>query len=33
MYLVIALAAPWFGARLRQLAGRLDLVDSGRPLT
>lgn len=32
MYLIICLAAAWFGTRLRRLALDADLVDAGRPL-
>ncbi|MFD4324392.1 hypothetical protein ACFWQC_07145 [Nocardioides sp. NPDC058538] len=32
MYLVICLAAAWFGTRLRQLALGIDFVDHGQPV-
>lgn len=33
MYLVICLAAAWFGTRLRQLALGIEFVDNGRPVS
>lgn len=33
MYLVICLAAAWFGTRLRQLALGIEFVDHGRPVS
>lgn len=33
MYLVICLAAAWFGTRLRQLALGIDFVDHGQPVS
>lgn len=33
IYLVICLAAAWFGTRLRQLALGIDFVDQGQPVS
>ena len=33
MYLVICLAAAWFGTRLRQLALGIEFMDNGRPVS